>query len=428
MLLLKNVRILDHSGAEDILISDEGKYLEIRPGIAAPSTDGVKVIDAGDMMAAPTFVNTHMHYDKAYTALRGREDSTETLEDSIRIMHDHIRAYTVEDVKARAIRAIRECVMFGTTKLRTSVDISNLDPKLVALQGVLAAKDATKDICDLQVIAFPQEGIYCNEGCEKLMVQAMDMGCDIAGMPPAMSVLRLLGGAGYRVDGIVTDPPYASGASLRDKQQATSQKYTGAKARSPYADFAGDNVDQRNWMQMMTDVLLMGRKISKPGAVCLVFADWRQYPALSDAIQRAGWTWRGVVVWDKTLGTRPQRGRYRQQCEYVLWGSNGPMPVDRPVPCLPGLYTVANVPTGDRHHQTQKPVDLMRALLAIVPKGGHVVDPFCGSGSTLAAAQADGYSATGIELHDTIVHVASRRLDVPVLRIDEGVGPMHKWI
>ena len=185
MLLLKNVRILGHNGAEDILISDEGKYLEIRPNIEAPSADGVKVIDAGDMMAAPTFVNTHMHYDKAYTALRGREDSTETLEDSIRIMHDHIRAYTVEDVKQRATRAIRECVMFGTTKLRTSVDISNLDPKLVALQGVLEAKEATKDICDLQVIAFPQEGIYCNEGCEKLMYEAMDMGCDIAGGMPA---------------------------------------------------------------------------------------------------------------------------------------------------------------------------------------------------------------------------------------------------
>lgn len=185
MLLIKNARILDHSAVEDILIDDAGKYLEIRPNIDAAAIPGVKVIDAKEMMAAPTFVNTHMHFDKAYTALRGREDSTETLEDSIRIMHDHIRNYTVEDVKARALRAIRECVMFGTTKLRTSVDISNFDPNLVAVQGVLAAKEAAKDICDLQVIAFPQEGIFCNEGTDKLMYEAMEMGCDIAGGMPA---------------------------------------------------------------------------------------------------------------------------------------------------------------------------------------------------------------------------------------------------
>ena len=169
MLLIQNARILGHNGVEDILISDEGKYLKIAPKIDASEYPGAKVIDAKEMMAAPTFVNTHMHFDKAYTSLRGREDSTETLEDSIRIMHDRIRNYTVEDVRARATRAIRECVMYGTTKLRTNVDISNLDPKLVALQGVLEAKEATKDICDLQVIAFPQEGIFCNKGTEKLM-------------------------------------------------------------------------------------------------------------------------------------------------------------------------------------------------------------------------------------------------------------------
>lgn len=50
---------------------------------------------------------------------------------------------------------------------------------------MLEAKEATKDICDLQVIAFPQEGIFCNKGTEKLMYEAMDMGCDIAGGMPA---------------------------------------------------------------------------------------------------------------------------------------------------------------------------------------------------------------------------------------------------
>lgn len=185
MLLIKKANILDRKGLQDILIDDDGKYCAIESDIQPDDMEGVEVIDANGMMAAPTFVNTHMHFDKCYTSLSGREDSNETLEDSISIMHQRIQAYTVEDVKERALRAIRECVMYGTTKLRTNVDISNLDPELIALRGVLAAKEETSDICDLQVIAFPQEGIYRNEGTAELMVEAMEMGCDIVGGMPA---------------------------------------------------------------------------------------------------------------------------------------------------------------------------------------------------------------------------------------------------
>ena len=184
MLLIRNAKLLDQAELTDILISREGKYLEIAPGIDVAGADGVEIIDAAGMLACPTFVNTHMHFDKAYTALQGRESSVETLEDSIHIMHDIKRHYTVEDVKARAVRAIRECVMYGTTKLRTNVDIDNMCG-LIGLEGVLAAREETKDICDLQIVAFPQEGIYCNEGTEKLMWQAMEMGADVAGGMPA---------------------------------------------------------------------------------------------------------------------------------------------------------------------------------------------------------------------------------------------------
>lgn len=79
--------------------------------------------------------------------------------------------------------------MYGTTKLRTNVDISMLDPNLNALKGVLMAKEATKDICDLQVIAFPQEGIICDPGTDKLLEEAMEMGCDVMGGMPAAEML-----------------------------------------------------------------------------------------------------------------------------------------------------------------------------------------------------------------------------------------------
>ncbi|MBO5069783.1 MAG: amidohydrolase family protein [Roseburia sp.] len=188
MLLIKNANVDGKGVLSDILINDKGFYQEISTHIDETSILGCQVIDVKGMMAAPTFVNTHMHFDKCYTALKGRESSVETLEDSIKIMHNIKRNYTVEDVKERAIRGIKECVMFGTTKIRTNVDIDNM-ANLVGLEGVLAAKEATKDICDLQVVAFPQEGIFCNEGTEKLMYEAMEMGADIAGGMPAAEYL-----------------------------------------------------------------------------------------------------------------------------------------------------------------------------------------------------------------------------------------------
>ena len=51
--------------------------------------------------------------------------------------------------------------------------------------------------------------------------------------------------------------------------------------------------------------------------------DWRMLPTMTDAVQMAGWTWRGIVVWDKTNGCRPQLSRFRSQAEYVVWASRG---------------------------------------------------------------------------------------------------------
>lgn len=197
MLLIKNANLDGTGKIVDILIGDDGKYKEIAGHIEAPA--GIETIDATGMMACPTFVNTHMHFDKAYTSYeQGRESygkgnwissTEETLEDSIYVMHDRIRKYTPEAVAARAERAIKDCVMYGTTKLRTNVDISTLDPNLNGLKGVLMAKEATKDICDLQVIAFPQEGIICDPGTDKLLEEAMEMGCDVMGGMPAAEML-----------------------------------------------------------------------------------------------------------------------------------------------------------------------------------------------------------------------------------------------
>ena len=118
---------------------------------------------------------------------------------------------------------------------------------------------------------------------------------------------------------VITDPPYASGATLSEKQQGTAQKYTNTKHRCPFPDFVGDSMDQRSWMHMMRQVLEKARDKCVPGAALAIFIDWRNLPLLTDAVQWAGWSLRGVAVWDK-LSSRPQRGRFRQQAEFCSMG------------------------------------------------------------------------------------------------------------
>ncbi len=141
----------------------------------------------------------------------------------------------------------------------------------------------------------------------------------------------------------------------------------------------------------------------------LLFTDWRQLPLTTDALQCAGFTWRGVAVWDKTEGVRPQLGRFRNQAEYVVWGSKGAMPLGRRAPVLPGVIREP-VRKADKHHMTGKPTDLMRQLVRICEAGGRILDPFAGSGTTLLAADAEGYQWTGIEMTSHYHCVASSRL------------------
>ena len=216
-------------------------------------------------------------------------------------------------------------------------------------------------------------------------------------------------------DAVISDPPYASGSTLAEKQQRTAVKYTSAKRNCPFPDFVGDGMDQRAWLHMMRQILEAARAKCRTGAALALFIDWRNLPLLTDAVQWAGWSLRGVAVWDK-LSSRPQRGRFRQQAEFVVWGSNGAMPVERGVPCLPGVFRAANVQSGARIHQTQKPLEVMREVVGICVPCGRILDPFAGSGSTLAAAELEGRDSVGIEAHPAIAQAAAQRLGVEVVK------------
>lgn len=216
------------------------------------------------------------------------------------------------------------------------------------------------------------------------------------------------------LDAIVTDPPYSSGGQFRgDRAQGVSTKYVQSQTHLVRPEFGGDNRDGRGYLAWVGAWVGELQRAAKPGAALLMFCDWRQLPLTTDAMQAGGFVWRGIVPWDKTEGTRPQMGRFRSQCEYVVWGTNGPVAEERAedIGVLPGLFRQSRRGVAITAHVTAKPVELMRFLVGIAPRGGLVLDPFTGSGSTGVACVLDGRRFLGFEREQVHAEIAVGRLE-----------------
>lgn len=198
-------------------------------------------------------------------------------------------------------------------------------------------------------------------------------------------------------DAVITDPPYSSGGtSLAEKAAAPEEKYGGEPFKR-FATFGGDSRDQRSYLAWCS--LWMGEcfRVLRPGGYFLCFTDWRQLPTITDAVQCAGFVWRGVVVWDKGRGARaPHKGYFRHQCEFVVWATKGR--TDKPTHDGPyeGCISVPVI-ASQKHHMTGKPLRLMEHLVRPVAPGGVILDPFAGSAMTGVAALRTGRSFVGIE-------------------------------
>ncbi len=229
----------------------------------------------------------------------------------------------------------------------------------------------------------------------------------------ALALLREL--PDESVDAVLTDPPYSSGGAFRgDRMAAPSLKYVNSEVQTQRHEFLGDSRDQRGFSLWCSLWLAECWRLARPGAMAVVFTDWRQLPTVTDAIQAGGWVWRGVAAWDKTEASRPIRGRFRAQAEYMVWGTKGPTApmLERyaDAPCLPGVFR-HGVRQADKFHIAGKPTPLFRELVAICPPGGLILDPFAGSGTTGVAAIAEGRRFLGIELHTEYFELARERLE-----------------
>ncbi len=217
------------------------------------------------------------------------------------------------------------------------------------------------------------------------------------------------------VDAVLTDPPYSSGgATLSAKQADPANKYQQTGTRRQYPPMLGDAKDQRSFITWAT--LWMGEcwRVSKAGSPLLLFSDWRQLPAMTDAVQAAGWTWRNLATWHKP-GVRMQRGRFSGSAEYIIYGSRGVPKSGERSP--QNVLKFQPVMGGDKEHIAEKPVELLRELIGVTPPGAIILDPFAGSGTTGRAAKDLGRKAVLIEREERYCEIAARRMQQEVLAL-----------
>ncbi|HJA74464.1 MAG TPA: cytosine deaminase [Candidatus Limosilactobacillus gallistercoris] len=178
-MLIKNVHIDNHEETSDVRIVN-GKFKEIAPELTAVANE--KVIDGKGNVLLPPFVDSHVHLDATLTAGQPEWNESGTLFDGIRIWSERKQDLTKEDVKKRARKTIENMVGHGIQHVRSHVDVT--DPHLIAAQALLELREELKDQIDLQLVAFPQEGILSYPHGRELMEQAVKEGLDVVGGIP----------------------------------------------------------------------------------------------------------------------------------------------------------------------------------------------------------------------------------------------------
>lgn len=189
-LLIRNAAVRGSTESKDIVI-DDGKIIEIIEAGSKYSTDSGfdSVIDANGSLVTESFVSPHIHLDKI---LIGKTIVNETGElwEAIAKTWEYKRNYSFEDIMTRASEIINKQIEYGATKFRTHVDIDSIGG-LKPLEGLLKVRERYKTSIELQIVAFPQEGIIKDEGTKELMIKAVEMGADcVGGMPHNENTLQ----------------------------------------------------------------------------------------------------------------------------------------------------------------------------------------------------------------------------------------------
>lgn len=184
-MLVRDARLPGTDSPTHLRISD-GTFTEISPTLRAD--DGEEVVDARGLLVLPPIVESHIHLDSVLTAGDPEPNRSGTLFEGIERWAQRKEKLTVQDVKERVHRVVRQQAGFGVQFVRTHVDVT--DPSLTALRALLELREELAPWMTIQIVAFPQEGICSFPHGRELMREAADMGVDALGAIPHFEFTR----------------------------------------------------------------------------------------------------------------------------------------------------------------------------------------------------------------------------------------------
>ena len=181
-LLLRDARIAGQDGLTDIGV--DGSVLTF----PTADTTAARTIDLGGRLVTPPLVEPHIHLDAVLTVGQPRPNASGSLFEGIAIWADRVAGLTREDVQARVRQILRWQLACGVQHVRSHVDVC--DPELTALRALVELREEVRGIIDLQLVAFPQQGILAFDGGKELMRAAVELGADIVGGIPHYELTR----------------------------------------------------------------------------------------------------------------------------------------------------------------------------------------------------------------------------------------------
>ena len=183
-----NAVIYGHDSANEILV-EKGIIKKIGTNLGPAS----ETIDLNRKMICSPYVDPHLHLDYVYTLSELGQDGagTGTLFEAIEMWPKFKETLTIESVKRLAMKGIIDEVSNGVQYIRTHIDVT--DPSFTGLKAMLELKEELKEKVDIQIVAFPQQGMYTYRGGRELVEEALKMGADVVGGIPHYEPAREFG-------------------------------------------------------------------------------------------------------------------------------------------------------------------------------------------------------------------------------------------
>lgn len=192
-MIIKNASLRGQTGLWNIII-ENGKFKDITQDKV---TETHNTVDVNGSLVLPPFIEPHIHLDTTLTAGEPEWNLSGTLFEGIKRWSERKESLTIEDVKTRSKKAIKWQIAQGIQHIRTHVDVT--DPELTALKAMIEVKEELAEYVNIQLVAFPQEGILSYPNGQELLEEALKLGADVVGGIPHFEFTREYGVASMKI-------------------------------------------------------------------------------------------------------------------------------------------------------------------------------------------------------------------------------------